>query len=239
MNCLSTLKKGEKRYMPVPKEPIFMDNQVTRHKVRDGIQQKILSGEYPPGARLGQIQLAREFEVSQSVVRESLLELKAFGMVELKSHLGAFVSGVDSRKLVQGYEIREVLEGLAARLCCDRISREELRELEQTAGRMRDLLPSQNDQRLLLDREFHHRIVLLSRNDMLIQFSESYQILGKVVKIREDEEDLPEDHLNLLRPIRENRPEEAEQLMREHIHKGRLELEKKIADGTFKLQWVV
>lgn len=225
--------------MPAMKEDFFADNQITRHKVRDGIQRKILSGEYPAGTRLAQLHLAREFDVSQSVVRESLFELKAFGMVELKNHLGAFVSAVDSRKLVQGYEIREVLEGLAARLCCDRVNREELRELEQTAGRMRDLLPSQNDQRLSLDREFHQRIVLLSRNDMLIQFSESYQILGKVLKIRDDQEDLPEDHLNLLVPIRENRPEEAEGLMREHVRKGRLELEKKIADGTFKLQWVV
>jgi DNA-binding GntR family transcriptional regulator len=227
--------------MPITKEPfnINADNPITRHKVRDGIQRKILSGEYPPGTRLAQLHLAKEFDVSQSVVRESLLELKAFGMVELRNQLGAFVSAVDSRKLVQAYEIREVLEGLAARLCCDRASREELRELEQTVGRMRDLSPSQNNERLSLDREFHQRIVFLSRNDMLIQFSESYQILGKVLKIRDDQDDLPEDHFNLLVPIRENRPEEAERLMREHIRKGRRELEKKIADGTFKLQWVV
>lgn len=236
---MSTLKNDVKKGIPVPNESVLMDNRVTRHKVRDGIQQKILSGEYPPGARLGQIQLAREYDVSQSVVRESLLELKAFGMVEIKSHLGAFVSGVDSRKLIQAYEIREVLEGLAARLCCDRISREELRELEQTAQRMRECPASQNDSRVILDREFHQRIVLMSRSDMLIQLSESYQILGKVLKIRDDQEDLPEDHVNLLVPIRENRPQEAETLMREHIRKGRRELEKKIADGTFKLQWLV
>ncbi len=218
---------------------MFPDNPITRHKVRDAIQRKILSGEYPPGTRLAQLHLAKEFDVSQSVVRESLLELKAFGMVELRNQLGAFVSAVDSRKLVQAYEIREVLEGLAARLCCDRVSREELRELEQTVQRMRECPASQNDQRLSLDREFHQRIILLSRSDMLIQLSESYQILGKVLKIRDDQEDLPEDHLNLLVPIRENRPEEAETLMRDHIRKGRRELEKKIADGTFKLQWLV
>jgi DNA-binding GntR family transcriptional regulator len=225
--------------MPVTREPALLDNQVSRHKVRDAIQRKILSGEYPPGKRLAQLHLAKEFAVSQSVIRESLLELRAFGMVDLKDQLGAFVSAVDSRKLVQAYEIREVLEGLAARSCCERINREELRELEHTAHHMQNLSPSQNDERLLLDREFHSRIVLLSRNDMLIQLSESYQILGKVLKICEDNENYPDDHLDLLGPIRENRPEDAERLMREHVRKGRRQLEKKIADGTFKLQWVI
>jgi DNA-binding GntR family transcriptional regulator len=172
--------------MPVLKTKVASDSPVSRHKVRDAIQRKIFRGEYRTGARLPQVHLAREFSVSQSVIRESLLELRAMGMVELKDQLGAFVREVDARKLVQAYQIREVLEGLAARMCCEHISRGELRELEQIAECMKNLPSSQDDERLHLDREFHQRIVHLSQSDMLIQLSESYRILGKTLKIRED-----------------------------------------------------
>ncbi|MBN1554800.1 MAG: GntR family transcriptional regulator [Phycisphaerae bacterium] len=224
--------------MQIRNEKVASDVSVTRHKVRDAIQQKIFQGKYETGSRLPQVHLAREFNVSQSVIRESLLELRAMGMVELKDQLGAFVREVDSRKLLQAYEIREMLEGLAARLCCDRASRAELRDLDRMAERMRTLPPEQAQMRYPLDREFHQRIVHLSRNDMLIQFSESYQILGKVVKVNEKQDLPPDEHHLLLKPILDNQPDEAERRMREHIQKGRRGLEQKIADGTFRWQWV-
>lgn len=212
---------------------------ISRHRVRDAIQQKIFQGVYSTGSHLPQTRLAREFKVSQGVIRESLLELRAMGMVELKDQLGAFVSPLDSRKLLHAYEIREVLEGLAAKMCCQHVSHNQMQALERMAEQMRNLPPSQNNERLHLDREFHQRIVHLSGCDMLIQLSESYRVLGKTLKIREDGEKAePEDHFPLLDPIRENHPEEAEKRMREHVRHGRRELEEKIANGTFRLQWV-
>ena len=106
---------------------------LVRHRVRDGIQQLILSGEYRPGQRLVQQELAARFGVAQSVVRESLLELQFCGLVEAVDNLGMFVSGLGARTLVEAYEIREMLEGLAARLCCEHASRADLRELHELA----------------------------------------------------------------------------------------------------------
>ncbi|MBN1942827.1 MAG: GntR family transcriptional regulator [Phycisphaerae bacterium] len=213
-------------------------SRVSRHVVREAIQQKILRGEYAPGTRLGQVQLSKEFDVSQSVVRESLLELRAMGMVELKDQLGAFVREVDTNRLQQVYMIREVLEGLAARMCCEHISRGELRELERLVKRIEALTPSQNEDHVRLDREFHQRILHLSRCDMLIQLAESYQILGKVLKVRDEQDFKPDRHFFLLEPIRKNQPDEAERRMREHIRNGWREMEEKINAGTFKLQWI-
>jgi DNA-binding GntR family transcriptional regulator len=211
---------------------------VSRHKVREALQQKIFNGDYATGSRLPQIQLAREFKVSQSVIRESLLELQSMGLVEFKDQLGAFVSPLDSRKLQQAYEIREMMEGLAARLCCDRINREELRELEQLADQMRKLPRSRLEERGHMDREFHHRIIHLSRSDMLIKISESFQILGKFFRTREPKESTPDLHYYLLEPIRNNQPDEAERRMRDHIRNGWREIEEKIADGTFEMHWI-
>ena len=110
--------------------------RVSRHRVKEGLREMILSGKYPPGAKLPQVQLARQFGVAQGVIRESLLELKACGLVEVVDHVGVFVSNLDARKLLEAYEIREMLEGLAARLCCQRASREDLGELEAVAKRI-------------------------------------------------------------------------------------------------------
>ncbi|MBN1554801.1 MAG: GntR family transcriptional regulator [Phycisphaerae bacterium] len=223
--------------MPVSKKKTSVDSSVIRHKIRDAIQQKIFQGEYTTGSRLHQIQLAREFKVSQSVIRESLLELHGMGLVELKDQLGAFVSGMDSRKLQQAYEIREMMEGLAARLCCDRINREELRELEQMAEKMRNFPPSREDERAHLDRMFHKKLMQITRNDMLIRISESYEILGKFTRTRDTRTQSPDMHYSLLEPIRDNQPDEAERRMREHIRRGWETVEKGIEDG-FPLQWV-
>lgn len=210
---------------------------VSRHKVREIIQQRIFQGEYASGSRLRQVELAKEFEVSQSVIRESLLELRAIGLVDLKDQLGAFVSAIDSRKLKSAYEIREMMEGLAARLCCERISRQELAELEQIADRIRTLPPSQIDEKAHLDREFHKKLIRITQSDMLIKIAENYEILNKFSRAKNNQSNPPDDHYLLLEPIRDNQPDEAERRMREHIRRGWRTIEKAIANGL-SLQWV-
>src|SRR3954464_4211648 len=94
-----------------------------RHRVREDVRRLILSGELKPGTRLTQQNLAKRFGVAQSVVRESLLELQFSGLVESVDNLGIFVSDLDINRLLQAYEVREMLEGLAARRCCESASR--------------------------------------------------------------------------------------------------------------------
>src|SRR6202035_2994562 len=92
--------------------------RVVRHEVRDEIQRRILSGESKPGERLSQQSLARELGVAQGTVRESLLELQWLGLVESIDHLGVFVDNLDASRICEAYLVREVMEGLAARLAC-------------------------------------------------------------------------------------------------------------------------
>src|SRR5437016_13257334 len=101
--------------------------QTARGRVRDELRKLILSGEFGPGTRLTQQQLAKRFGVAQSVIRESLLELQSSGLVESVDNLGVFVAGLDNPKLLQAYQVREMLEGLAARLCCELVSRADLK----------------------------------------------------------------------------------------------------------------
>src|SRR3954468_17881570 len=104
-------------------------SQTARHRVREDVRRLILTGELRPGTRLTQQQLAKRFGVAQSVVRESLLELQFSGLVRSVDNLGVFVSDLDTNLLLQAYQVREMIEGLAARLACERANRIDIREL--------------------------------------------------------------------------------------------------------------
>ena len=104
-----------------------------RHKVREGIQQLIVKGRCRPGERLVQQRLAKRFGVGQGVVREALCELQMSGLVETIENCGVYVSQLSEQKLIEAYMIRGVHEGLAVRLCCDHMTRAELRELQVLA----------------------------------------------------------------------------------------------------------
>src|SRR3954462_15330380 len=93
-----------------------------RGRVREDVRRMILTGELKPGSRLTQQHLAKKFGVAQSVVRESLLELQASGLVRSVDNLGIFVSDLDTNTLIHAYRVREMIEGLAARLSCERAS---------------------------------------------------------------------------------------------------------------------
>lgn len=80
------------------------------------LRRRILRHELPPGTALREQALAEEFGVSRQLVREALAELEGRGLVERGPHRGAAVRRYTLADYVQMMEVREVLEGLGARL---------------------------------------------------------------------------------------------------------------------------
>ncbi|MBN2577714.1 MAG: GntR family transcriptional regulator [Pirellulales bacterium] len=222
---------------PTPGKPAA--TCLARHRVRDAIQQLILSGEFQPGQRLVQQELAERFEVAQSVIRESLLELQFCGLVEAVDRLGMFVSGLDAKGLRHAYQIRELFEGLAARLCCESACRADLRELAELARKIFDLA-SRGDLEPMsqCDREFHFRLVQASGNPLLARLTEGYQMLGMFVRANRDPRQIRDEHLEMLKTIEANRPAAAEDLARRHVREAWHAIEEQIDQGTFVPHWV-
>ena len=212
---------------------------VARHEIRDTLQQMILSGERQAGSKLVQQQLAKRFGVAQGVVREALLELQAYGLVETIDNRGVFVSELSNQKLLDSFDVREIHEGLAARLCCDRITRIEVRELAEVVQRIHALARQDKAMEAAsLDREFHQRLTHISRNSMLIRLAENYRVLGKVIQMSRDPDAVRDEHLAILNAVEEGRPDDAERLMRTHIRIGKQALEEHIAQGKFVPRWL-
>ena len=216
-----------------------MLDRVARHNVREEIQRRILSGETRPGERLSQQSLAREMGVAQGTVRESLFELQWLGLVESIDRLGVFVGKLDVERICEAYQVRAVLEGLAARLSCNNAGRADISTLRTIAEDIYKLArKGHEDERGRLDREFHFYITKLSRNKILIKLAESYRVLGMTVQASREQQRIYEEHLAIVDAIERNVADEAERLARMHVTDAAGRIEAEGRQGNFVPKWV-
>ena len=211
-----------------------------RHRVRLALQRQILSGELAAGQRLRQADLAKQFGVAQTVVRESLLELQFSGLVTAVDNLGVFVNELDPAMLRSAYEIREMFEGLAARLCCEQASRQDVRELRDIAQRChRCATQGELTEMGRLDRQLHQRTIRISGNPLLDRLTEGYRVLGMFVRAHRDIDAVRDEHLAIIDAISAGDADAAERLARDHVRKAREALQQQVDDGTFEPAMVV
>lgn len=100
----------------------------------EAIRQAVVTGRLKPGEQLRQQALAEELNVSQRTVREAFSRLIAEGLVAHSPYRGVRVATLPPDELVDVYETRALLQGLAVELAAGRLS-------EQDLARMRELLP--------------------------------------------------------------------------------------------------
>ena len=135
------------------------DKQSLTTKVYNHIRDGILDGTYPIGGYLVETRLADEMEVSRTPVREALKQLELEGLVHIIPNKGAFVEGVTLQDVKDIYEIRTLLEGLCARWAAERITQEQLEELEEIVFLSDFHYSKENwDQILELDNRFHEMV---------------------------------------------------------------------------------
>jgi DNA-binding GntR family transcriptional regulator len=209
-----------------------------RTRVSTEVRRMILAGQLRPGERLLQQQLAKTFGVSQSVMREALLDLQFTGLVESHNGGGVSVAQIDAKQLFDAYEVREMLEGMAARLCCSHASPADMRELKEMAHEVHKLGVAARDQeRATLDRQFHERQIAISGNDALSRLSGGYHVVRLVVLTAVPHEQVLADHLAIVAAIEANDPMEAERAARRHVINARQLIRRQMEANHFAFPW--
>lgn len=99
-------------------------------RIREALENAIVSGRFAPGAKLDPEALAREFDCSRTPIREALQQLEASGLVRVAAKRGTFVSEWTVDELAERFEVMAELEAICARLAARRITEAELAELE-------------------------------------------------------------------------------------------------------------
>jgi len=123
------------------------------------LENDILCGKYSPGDSLVELKISAEMGVSRTPVREAIRMLEQRGLVSMQPHRGAVVLGVDEKDLVDIYDIRMRLEGLASRWAAKNITAQEIKELTEIADLQEFYQMKGVSERLSeLDSRFHERI---------------------------------------------------------------------------------
>lgn len=203
-----------------------------RHVVAEQLRLAILEGRYPPGEWLRQERLAQELGVSQMPVREALKELTAEGLVEHVPYRGVRVVEFSAEDLADLYRHRAFLEGQAAYSAAERITEEELAELQELLQQMQQrLAPEQLSEYRQLNRRFHQKIWEASRRSYIVrtlaQLWDAFPTMMWSNYFRTDLAPIPErdandvnEHECILAALATHDAAQAEQLIRNHIEEA-------------------
>jgi DNA-binding GntR family transcriptional regulator len=136
------------------------------------LRDAILDGRFLPGARLRQTDLADRLGISRTPIREALGRLQQEGLVDLLHGGGVRVAVLDLNEAAELYDLREVLDGLAARLAAARATPAALGRLDRALKRMRQCLERQDaNQWFGAHVSFHDEIFRASGHGRLGSFS--------------------------------------------------------------------
>ncbi|WP_243209522.1 GntR family transcriptional regulator, partial [Pseudomonas aeruginosa] len=114
---------------PPPLEIAHDDGETLSEHVFRKIQSAIVSGEIAPGSKISEPELARTYGISRGPLREAIHRLEGLRLLVRVPHVGARVVSLSHAELIELYEIRESLEGMACRLAAERMSQAEIDEL--------------------------------------------------------------------------------------------------------------
>ena len=200
----------------------------------DWLEEAIIKGDYPAGARLDEASLAEAFGISRGPVREAIRRLEGKKLVERVPHVGTRVAQRSPSELIELLYIREALEGMACRLATMRVSQPVLAELEGLLEAHATELPVQSGSHYFQkpgDYDFHFRIIQESGSKRLIEMlcEDLYHLL-RVYRYRSSArrgraQEALQEHRNILEAMRARDPDLAERRMREHLAHARLAAE--------------
>ncbi len=153
---------------PSPAAVDLSDHLPLRDVIREKIRTGIAEGTWRPGARLVERDLAEDFGVSRVPVREALRALESEGFIELLPRRGAVVRALTRSVVEDLFDIREVLEALAARLVAARIDEQGVAELTAIVeDGLRALDAGDHTWAGSANTAFHETLLRLARNDSL------------------------------------------------------------------------
>jgi DNA-binding GntR family transcriptional regulator len=159
----SNLQQRQRGGPPPGSRPSVVD------RLTDAIRLAVVEGRYVPGQRLVESDLTEEFSVSRGPLREALKRLEAEGLVDIVPHRGAAVRKPSPAELEELFQVREVLEGLAARLAAENAGAPEVRRrLEREVEAQRGGKEGFDTLDYIEDNErFHRTIVEVAGSPML------------------------------------------------------------------------
>ena len=193
--------------------------ETTVERVYERVKAMAIAFEFPPGARVNELAVARQIGVSRTPLREALNRLTADGFLTFSSQRGFFRKQLSVKAVEDLYEWREQLQLGVVRLALERATEAALDEIEAflkafapVAGGSKELLA--------FDEEFHNRLAALTFN---AEMAEALRSLNdrirfmRWVELERRGDYLLDDHFAILGAIRRKDLALAQRLMSRHV----------------------
>jgi len=197
-------------------------------RIADDLRQSILAGEYEPGARIRQEDLADRHGASRLPVREALRVLEGEGLVTLVANTGAWVTSLSLAECEEMYQVRERIEPLLLRYNVPLLSVEQVDNLDRLAGAMEQT--DDLEEFISLDREFHLASYAVAETSVLGEtvlqlWNRTQHYRRAFMRVRgADDRSVHHEHHLLVSALRRHDLEDSERVLAGHIRRTRLEL---------------
>ena len=207
-----------------------------RDVVFNTLRQAILKGELAPGERLMEIQLAERLGVSRTPIREAIRKLELEGLVLMIPRKGAEVAKISEKSLRDVLEVRRSLEELAIELACQRMTPEDIEELEKKQEEFQAAITNGKVMEIAETDEAYHDVIYKGTcNDRLVQMinnlrEQMYRYRLEYIKDEDKRQVLLVEHENILRAVKQRKTEEAKEAMREHIDNQEITVSRNIKE---------
>jgi DNA-binding GntR family transcriptional regulator len=197
-------------------------------KVYSQLKSMILGQDLKSGTKIYQEKLAEDLGISRTPLVNALKKLEQEHLITAIPRKGFYVREFSKEELVYIFELREVLEGLAARRAAGRISAAQIKKFQDLFEGLKTSEASGCVEKYATeDRHFHHFLIKIGGDDHLSSMLETYSVItfSYLVKfrgglVRPPRETLPE-HLAIIEAISRREPEMAEQAVRLHFRRSR------------------
>ena len=206
----------------------------------ENLQTAIVKGEIPAGQKISEADLSARFGYGRGPLREALHRLEGRGLIVRKAHSGAKVVTLSFTELIDLYETREALEGMACGLAAQRMTQAEIDDLKRLLeAHAKDVESKQGAAYYQQegDFDFHYRIISGSKNARLSNMltGELYHLL-RLYRYRSSTfsgrpEKAVRQHWHIIDALQERDSQLAEMLMRRHISAARKDIEKRCESG--------
>lgn len=205
-----------------------------RDKIASLIRDSILKGKLKPGERLMEVDVANSLGISRTPLREAFLQLESEGFVKVIPRKGAIVAETSPEDAEETYQIKGALEGLAAKLAAEKISKDKIDELIKLNERMRKI--SQSKQKdysnfLELNSAFHkiinessgnHKLVKMIKNLRHQTFRYNFIFLSLISHLKES----VSEHDKIIDALKKRNSELAKKLVEQHNENAKVLLVK-------------
>lgn len=216
------MEKTTKKLLPVQLDGYKPLSEIVFETLRDAIISQVLT----PGQRLMEIQLAEEMGVSRTPVREAIRKLELEGFIVMIPRKGAYVAEISLQDIREVFELRGALEVLAVSLASQRITEEELEELNSCVLKEAEQTKANNLKSIIeIDAQFHSVLYKAARNKRLLQIINNLQ--EQLHRFRSASLASPgrdkialEEHKQIIAALSKRDEEEVKKLAQRHIKKA-------------------